>query len=150
MEILHIFAFNNMYYLYGLSIPPDWYCEGAVIDEGKACLCPLGNIGECICFPPPNVYMRKSLVVNKQQSRDGSLTLTGFIKHFYCRHLCQEVLLRVLVERRHCASGPKPRIYSNIVFISLTKTAIIGEADVFLQLWYLRRNQTNKSHQGVI
>lgn len=45
-----------MYYLYGLSIPPDWYCEGAGIDEGRACLCPRGSIGECICFPPPDGY----------------------------------------------------------------------------------------------
>ena len=43
----------NMSYLYGLSIPPDWYCEAAVIDEGTACLCPLGNTDECICFPQP-------------------------------------------------------------------------------------------------
>lgn len=66
----------NMCYLYGLSIPPDWYCEGAGIDEGTACLCPLGNIGGCICFPPPD---GKSHVVNKPRSRDASPTLTGFI-----------------------------------------------------------------------
>lgn len=45
----------NMYHLYGLSIPPDWYCEGAGIDEGTACPCPLGSIDEYICFPPPDV-----------------------------------------------------------------------------------------------
>lgn len=44
---------SNMCYLHGLSILPDWYCEAAVIDEGTACLCPRGNIGECICFPLP-------------------------------------------------------------------------------------------------
>lgn len=44
----------NMRSLCGLSISPDWYCEGAGIDEGTACLCPRGNIGECICFPPPD------------------------------------------------------------------------------------------------
>lgn len=48
----------NMQYLYGLSNPPDWYCEGAGIDEGTACLCPLGNIGGCICFQSPDVYTR--------------------------------------------------------------------------------------------
>lgn len=87
----------------------------------------------------------KSHVVNKLRPRDRFLTLTGFIKAalFYC-HLSQEVQLRVLVKRRHGTSGPKPRIYSYIVFISFAKAAIIGEADVFLQLRYLRQHQSNK------
>lgn len=46
-------------------------------------------------------------------------------------HLSQEVVLRVLVQRRNCASGPEPRVYSNILLISLAEAAIIREADVF-------------------
>lgn len=55
----HICRFN-MNYLYGLSIPPDWYCEGAGIDEGTACQCPLGNKDGYICFPPPDICTRES------------------------------------------------------------------------------------------
>lgn len=138
----------NMYYLYGLSIPPDWYCEGAVIDEGTACLCPRGSIGECICFRPPDIHIYtwgKSHVVNKLRPRERSLTLTGFTKQRCYRHLSQEVLLRVMVKRRHCTCGPKPCVYCNIVFISFTKAAIIREADVFLQLWYLRQHQNKQN-----
>lgn len=134
----------NLHHLYGLSISPDWYCEGAGIDEGTACPCPLGSRDEYIWFPPPDVCWKKSNVVNKLWGCDRSLTLTGFMEHpCYC-HLSQEVLLRVLVERRHCTTRPKPGVNSNIVFISFAKAAIIREADIFLQLWYLRQHSSNK------
>lgn len=44
-----------MPHLYGLSIPPDWCCEGAGIDEGTAWRHPPGSTVEYICFPPPDV-----------------------------------------------------------------------------------------------
>lgn len=52
-------------------------------------------------------------------------------------YLRQEVLLRVLVKRRHSPPGPEPRIYSDVVFISLTQTAIVRDADILPQLWDL-------------
>lgn len=51
----YIFTGSAVPYLYGLSIPPDWCCEGAGIDEGTACRRPPGSTVEYICFPPPDV-----------------------------------------------------------------------------------------------
>ena len=59
-------------------------------------------------------------------------TVTRFMERCCCSHLSQEVLLRILVKRRHRPRRPEPRIYSDIVFISFTKTAVIWDADVLL------------------
>lgn len=86
----------------------------------------------------------KSHVVNNLRNWHRSLTLNGFTRRRCCPHLSQEVLLRVLVKRRNCASGPEPRVHSDFLFVSFAEAAVIREADVFFQLWYLRERRSNK------
>lgn len=76
------------------------------------------------------MHAGESRVVNKQQRRLDSGHYSFTRRRLY-HHLSQEVVLRVLVQRRNCAPGPEPRVYSNILLISLAKAAIIREADVF-------------------
>jgi len=116
-----------------LSVPPDWCCEEAVTDEGKVCLCPPGNTGGCICFPPPDMYVRGNpmWLTNCDQVLHF-LTVTRFRRQGGCSYLSQEVLLRILVKRRYCACRSKPCIDCNVIFVSFTETAIIWDADIFL------------------
>lgn len=94
------------------------------------------------------MYTRGGDAINKARSRDRSLTLTGFIKQSCYRYLSQEVLLRVVVERRDGPAGAKPRIYSNVVFFAFAKAAVVGDADVFLQLGYLRQRPLEKEEKS--
>lgn len=93
------------------------------------------------------MYVRRgSHAVNRQPRRDRTLTLTGFIERRRYPHLSQEVLLRVLVQRRNCTSGPEPGVHRDLILVPLAEAAVVRQADVFLQLRDLTRHQSDKNH----
>lgn len=81
----------------------------------------------CISFQPPATHTKKTKDTIKCQINISSFGL----------YLCQEVLLWILMERRYCPPRPKPGINRDVVLISLSKTTIIWNTNIFLQLWNL-------------
>lgn len=53
-------------------------------------------------------------------------------------NLSEEVLLRILVKRGHGASGTEPGVDGDLLLVPVAQAAVIGDADVLLQLRDLR------------
>lgn len=63
---------------------PDWCCEEAATDAGRACPCRLGNTDGCICFLPPGIYRKIKPMCWLLQKGDGLTWARKFCWGSWC------------------------------------------------------------------
>ena len=66
-------------------------------------------------------------------------------------NLDQEVLLRVLMERRDGSLGTKPGVNGDLFFVPIAQATVVGDADVPLQLrdlWVSEQTWEAESGRG--
>lgn len=108
---------------------------------------------------PPGCWSRnhiwkQPLLEGEPHRRPGTISLFSFLSSLWClntdrramprragrptlwsnSHLDQEVLLRVLMKGGHSSLGTKPGINGDLFLLPVAQAAVVGDADVPLQL----------------